>query len=167
MACSLDYGGPVRQILYRFKDHRVPHLARALAPALTASIVLAAQQAGVRCDATTVVVMPTRRSTARRRGFDPLGSVVDFATRKQHVAAVATLLIDTRRTGKTKSLGVWERQVDAAGAFMLRRRTPLPPGPVILVDDIVTTGATAKEAVATLILAGVNVVGVATIAGTP
>jgi len=31
----------------------------------------------------------------------------------------------------------------------------------------VTTGATAKEAAATLILAGVHVVGVATIAGTP
>jgi len=167
MACSLDYRGPVRQVLYRFKDHRIPHLARVLAPALTASIAHVAQHAGVRCADTTVVAMPTRRSTAKRRGFDPLGSVVDFAAREQRFAAVASVLIDTRRAGKAKTLGVWERQVEAAGAFSVRGRTTLPAGPVILVDDIVTTGATAKEATATLILAGVHVVGVATIAGTP
>ena len=48
-------------------------------------------------------------------------------------------------------------------------RGPLPSlgTPVILIDDIVTTGATAREATATLVLAGMNVVAVATIAGTP
>ena len=39
--------------------------------------------------------------------------------------------------------------------------------PVILIDDIVTTGATAREATATLVPAGMKVVAVATIAGTP
>jgi predicted amidophosphoribosyltransferase len=102
VVCSLDYRGPVRQVLYRFKDHRVAHLARPLAPALAASIGFAAQHAGVLPVHTTLTPMPTRRSTARRRGFDPLGSVVEFAIRQQRVAAVRTPLVDTRRAGGTK-----------------------------------------------------------------
>jgi len=179
VACSLEYRGAVRQVLYRFKDHRIPHLARPLAPALAASIGFAAEHAGVECTDTTLVVMPTRRSTAKRRGFDPLGSVVAAAIGEQPVADVSTPLVDTRRAGTSKALGVWERQLATAGAFSVRGpvrgpvrgqrrgRGRLPNGPVILVDDIVTTGATAREAAATLIVAGVHVVAVATIAGTP
>ena len=183
VACALEYRGAVRQVLYRFKDHRIPHLARPLAPALAASIAFAAEHAGIECARTTLVVMPTRRSTAKRRGFDPLGSVVAGAIREQRVAGVRTPLVDIRRAGTSKTLGVWERQLATAGAFAVRGHARghargrsrshsrgsglLPDGPVILVDDIVTTGATAREAAATLIVAGVHVVAVATIAGTP
>lgn len=165
VTCSLDYRGAVRQVLYRFKDHRIPHLARDLGPALASSIAFAAEHGHVSSSQATVVTMPTRRSTARRRGFDPLGLVTAAAVRAHPVAAVRTSLVDTRRRGTSKSLGVWERHEAAAGAFEVRGR--LPTGPVVLVDDIVTTGATAREAAATLILAGVHVVAVATIAGTP
>jgi orotate phosphoribosyltransferase len=59
-----------------------------------------------------------------------------------------------------------------AGAFALRRGVAAPPrlaeGPlVIVVDDVVTTGASAAEACAVLDREGVRVAGVAAVAWTP
>lgn len=165
VACSLDYRGQVRQILYRYKDHRIPQLARVLGPSLSASVDLVAERAGINAQQVVLAVMPTRASTAKRRGFDSLTAITKAAVSKRRVASVCTPLADVRTTGQSKTLGVWERQHHAAGAFKLRG--PMPRGQVVIVDDIVTTGATAREAAATLMLAGVHVIGVAAVAGTP
>jgi len=165
VACSIDYRGEVRQILYRYKDHRIPQLARALGPCLASSIGFVAGHAGVPAREVALAVMPTRASTAKRRGFDSLAAITRVAISHHPVAAVCRPLADIRAAGQTKTLGVWERQHQAAGAFQLRG--PLPSGPIMIVDDIVTTGATAREAAATLMLAGAHVIGVAVVAGTP
>lgn len=165
VACSLDYRGEVRQVLYRYKDHRIPELAGALGPALAASIEFAAEHASTSTSELTAAIIPTRRSTAKRRGFDTVAALTRAATAHRPVAATCTPLADVRRDGHVKSLGVWERQHRTAGAFAIRG--PIPSGPVILIDDIVTTGATAREAAASLMVAGVHVVAVAAVAGTP
>lgn len=165
VACSLDYRTEVRQILYRYKDHRIPQLARVLGPSLAASIDLVASRAGVHAQEVALAIVPTRASSAKRRGFDALAAITKVAVSQRPVASVCTPLADIRSTGQTKTLGVWERQHHAAGAFHLRG--PIPRGPVMIVDDIVTTGATAREAAATLMLAGAHVIGVAVVAGTP
>jgi len=165
VVCSLDYRGAVRQVLYRFKDHRIPQLAHALGPALASSIDFAADRTGLDPSELTLALMPTRRSTARRRGFDSIRSLAGVAVREVPVASICSPLVDTRRAGASKTLGVWERHRAVAGAFALAGQPP--PGPVVLVDDIVTTGATAREAAATLMTAGVYVVAVVTVAGTP
>ena len=64
-------------------------------------------------------------------------------------------------------MGALEREQRTIDAFRLIRERSLPAGPVILIDDVITTGATVKEAAGTLVLAGVQVVAVATLAGTP
>ena len=165
VACALDYRGEVRQILYRYKDHRIPQLARALGPALAASIDFVAEYTAVDPQHVALAVLPTRASTAKRRGFDSLAAITRAATTQRKVASVCAPLIDIRKSGTAKTLGVWERAHHAAGAFEVRG--PLPREPVMIVDDVVTTGATAREAAATLMLAGVHVVGVAVVAGTP
>jgi len=77
------------------------------------------------------------------------------------------LLRDVRTQSGTKHLTALERSTSAQSAFALVGGFSPPTDPVILIDDIVTTGSTAREAVATLITAGAHVLGVATIAGTP
>lgn len=165
VACALDYRGAPRHVLYRYKDHRIRELARVLAPPLAHAITYAAHQAGMTAAALTVVPMPARRSTVRRRGFDHVAYLLSRATHEFQCAGVSRLLRDRRGPGSSKPMGLHERAESIAGAFELRQRPPM--GPVMLVDDIVTTGTTAREAAATLILSGVHVVGVATAAGTP
>ena len=167
VACAVDYRGPVRRMLYRYKDHRMRQLVGAFAPVLASAVVFSANQAGLALERTLLVPMPTRRQSLRRRGFDATDLLVGRALRYVPAAGSARLLVDTRRQGSVKTLGAGERELRAVDAFSVRPSKRLPTGPVILIDDVITTGSTVKEAVATLLLAGVHVAAVATAAGTP
>lgn len=167
VVCALDYRGTTRQVLYRYKDHRIRQLATWLSPALAESIISAAGRAGVRTTDVLLAPMPTRRNNVRRRGFDATAFLVRGALSRVETAGVGQFLIDTRTEGAAKNVGAFEREQRAINAFRIRREKVLPTRPVIVVDDIVTTGATVKEATETLLLAGIQVVAVATVAGTP
>lgn len=167
VVCALDYRGVVRQVLYRYKDHRIRQLARSLSPSLAASIAFAADRVGVPTQHLLLTPMPTRRSSLRRRGFDATALLVREATTHVTTSGVRQVLVDTRTGGAAKHAGAFEREQRAIDAFRIRRERTLPHQPVVLVDDIVTTGATVKEAVETLLVAGVQVLAVATVAGTP
>jgi len=60
-----------------------------------------------------------------------------------------------------RGLGAADRKLNLAGAIRLRERLP---GPVVVVDDVITTGATMTEAVRCLVDGGTTVLGVAAIA---
>jgi predicted amidophosphoribosyltransferase len=79
---------------------------------------------------------------------------------------VASPLRLSREVADSAGLGAAERAANLAGAMSARR--PARPGqPVVLVDDIVTTGATAREACRALGAAGWTPVGFAAVAATP
>ena len=171
VACSLDYRGSVRQVLFRYKDHRTRGLASALAPALGAAIDYVGAHSTSHTRNPIIVPMPARSASRRRRGFDHVRLLAEQATVRSGASSapwtVTSILRDTRSDFGSKRLGAADRESQARGAFVTTSRLPPPNRPVVIVDDIVTTGTTTREAVATLILAGVNVVGVATVAGTP
>ena len=167
VVCSLDYQGPVRQMLNAYKDDGQRSLTPWLAPALLASI----NHALITCVSThqvpTLVPIPTRKSSQRRRGFDHVERLSAAVTRSASRCHTRRVLRDTRSDPGSKYLSAEDRSTHVREAFSVRGTLPALGTPVILIDDIVTTGATAREATATLVLAGMNVVAVATIAGTP
>lgn len=153
---GLDYEGVAREVLLALKrDGRVA-VARGLAPALAAAVVAACPEpSGIR-----VVAVPGTRAAFRRRGFDPvrvllaragLGSWRVFAPARPHRAQ--------------KLLGVGERAANLRGAFRVRR--VVAGHRILLVDDVVTSGATLREAARALRDAGAEVVGAAVVASTP
>ena len=154
-------------MLYRYKDHRMRQLAGAFGPVLASAVAFGAKQAGLPLERAVLVPMPTRAESITKRGFDTTDLLVDQAMRHLRVSGSMRLLVDTRRQGSVKTLGAGERELRAVDAFTVRSAKRLPDAPVILVDDVITTGSTAREAVATLVLAGVHVAAVATVAGTP
>ncbi len=171
VACSLDYRGSVRQVIFRYKDHGIRSLARELGPALAAAIDYVTDVSTEHPSDPILVPMPARRISRRRRGFDHVRLLADQASSytggRSGRLSVSTILRDTRSDAGSKRLGVAERELHTRGAFATASPLPRPDQPVIVIDDIVTTGTTAREVAATLILAGVNVIGVATVAGTP
>jgi len=81
-------------------------------------------------------------------------------------AAVQRPLRTRTRVRDQAGLSAAERVANLDGAFVCAR--PAAPGdrPVVVVDDVLTTGATAREAQRALEVAGHRVIGVATIAAT-
>lgn len=112
----------------------------------------------------TVVPAPTRRYAARRRGGDPVTRIALVATTGGRDADVVRALRMKAFVRDSVGLSGAARQRNVAGRVALSRSARIPDGDVVVVDDVVTTGATAGEAVRVLQTAGARVVAVLALA---
>jgi predicted amidophosphoribosyltransferase len=108
--------------------------------------------------------VPSSRAAVRVRGDDPAWRLARVAAAQLPAARAVRLLHPARRTRDQAGLGTAERARNLAGALRADRG---PVGPVLVVDDVVTTGATLVEATRALRAAGHLVVGAAVVAATP
>lgn len=153
------YAGARRNAIVAVKEHGRTDLRRPLADALRAGLDHLLTW-GVLAAPLTLVPAPTRRTAARRRGGDPVTHIATQAARPpdQSVAAVLRFRAFTRDSVGLSSAA---RQRNVAGRVVLTRPVA---GPVVVVDDVVTTGATVTESVRVLQTAGTDVVAVLTLA---
>ena len=148
------YDGALREILHAFKFHR----RRALAAPLAAMVRQAAGDVLASADA--VVPVPLHPWRALQRGFnqaDDLARLLDLPVRRA--------LWRTRHRPPQASLPASERHANVDAAFRaspLSRR--LRNRRVVLVDDVMTTGATLEACARVLLDAGVRRVSAVTVA---
>ncbi len=109
----------------------------------------------------SLIPAPTRRSAARRRGGDPVSRIATAAVAGRRGLTVVAALRMPALARDSVGLSTAARQHNISGRVRLRRRLA---GEVVLVDDVVTTGATAAEAVRVLHTSGARVVAVLAIA---
>ncbi len=157
------YAGARRQAIIAMKDHGRSDLVTPLAYALAVGVhrLLTWGMADVPL---TIVPAPTRRSAARCRGGDPVTRMATAAVAEHpDIAVVQALRVKTfaRDSARLGSAAARERNLATRVQLRHGRR---PGNEVLLVDDIVTTGVTARESVRVLHAAGVRVAGVLTIA---
>lgn len=105
------------------------------------------------------VPIPTSAAAFRRRGH----RVVEAILHRSGLPSLAVLR-RIRSTRDQRELGRVERAQNVAGS--LRARRPLDGRRVVIVDDVVTTGASVGEAARALREAGAEVIGVACVAHT-
>ena len=110
--------------------------------------------------------------SARRlseRGYNQSWELAQRIARQLRLPAQADLLQRPQDTRHQADLDRAERRRNLHGAFMVdpRRRALLQGRRVALVDDVMTTGATAREAAATLLRSGAAAVEVWALARTP
>jgi ComF family protein len=163
--CAADYGHPWDALIAAFKFHGRAELAGVLAERLLAAV----RHAG---HAQPALLLPVPLSAHRlaERGYNQAWELARRLGQRLAIAADATLLqrpIDT--AAHQAQLGRSERQRNLAAAFMVdpRRRERLRGVHVALVDDVMTTGATAREIGTTLLRAGAAQVDVWVLARTP
>jgi len=124
---------------------------------------------GIR-DPVTLVPVPSSRAAIRKRGHDAIRRTAR-AARPQISASVRVVpaLEQARAVADQAELGVAERAANLSGALDVpaRRARSLGETPVVIVDDVMTTGATLVEAHRALRAAGAWVLGAAVLAATP
>ncbi len=146
-------------VMQAYKAGQTP-CARALGDALhravDAVVAEARERGDIGAEQIALVPIPSSARSYRRRGFHPVELMA-----KRGGMPVVPVLRHTRRVADQRGLGRRDRAANMAGAFALRG--VLRPGcPVILIDDVVTTGATLDAAATTLRASGARVLGAAT-----
>jgi len=152
------YAGARRNAVVALKEHGRRDLVAPLSAALAMGIHRLLSW-GVVAAPLSVVPAPTRRSAARRRGGDPVTRIATAAAGP--AVTVAPVLRTAGLVRDSVGLSSAARQRNIAGRVRL---SAVPSGEVLVVDDIVTTGATAAEAVRVLVAGGARVTAVLTLA---
>ncbi len=142
------YEGPARDLVLALKLRSQRQAAVPLAAALAAAIH------GRGTTASAITWVPARSRDIRRRGFDHAHVIADALGRSLGLPVVATLQRTSARPDQTTLTGAARRE-NLVGAF---RAWNAPPA-VLLVDDLVTTGATASSCAQALRAAGSHIVG--------
>lgn len=176
---ALDYAGVAARCIRRLKEEGETSLAGPLGAALRRAAEMAAREpdgreaspldavepgapadAAARGAGLVLVPVPTSRPAFRRRGY----RVPEVLLRRSGLQA-ARLLVTARTPADQRRLGRRERAQNVRDSMRALRRGAGQR--VLLVDDVVTTGATLDEAARVLRAAGFRVIAGAAVAATP
>jgi predicted amidophosphoribosyltransferase len=167
------YAGLLRALVLDHKEHGRLALARPLGRLLATAVLDARDAAPGRAGEGPVLALvpvPSHAAVVRARGHDPLLRVARAAAarlRRAGVpATVSPLLRVAARPGDQAGLTAEERAANVRGRFVARSGAGPGGPPVVLVDDVVTTGATLREAQRALEAVGVRPLGAAAVAAT-
>jgi ComF family protein len=150
------YEDTLRELIHLFKYGRVRPLAGRLGELIVSAIPR---------DQAFDLVVPVPLHWRRRleRGFNQSELLANAVAKRYGLRAVSA--IRRKRTTATQAgLSNAKRRLNVAGAFAIRRKAEVEGRRVLLVDDVMTTGATLSACAGVLKRAGARYVAVLTLA---
>jgi predicted amidophosphoribosyltransferase len=162
VAGAASYAGVVGGIIIAHKERGRLGLSKPLGDALAVAVTAAADAGCSGCGdrQMAVVPVPSRRATVRGRGHDPVLRTARRAAavlrRAGQDAAVIPALRHTRKVADQADLGRVARAANLHGSMVVRRSADrlLAARCPVLVDDVMTSGATLRECVRAFEAAG-------------
>lgn len=164
-----EYDGEMREMLHLLKFNGVRQVAGHLLGEWLAKAILKLEDQAAR--ALVVIPVPLFRERERSRGFNQATLLAECALK--HLRKLRRgwkLTINTKALARVKdthalfTMQPHERRRNLRGAFRVVDADAVRGREVLLIDDIMTTGATARECARVLLRAGSAKVWVATVA---
>lgn len=155
------YGGLLKQAIRAMKYENQPQVARPLGQWLGQAWL----ESQLHRQKLVVIPIPLHKSKQKQRGYNQAALIAKSFCEETGLKLKLDGLERVRETKAQFSLSELERKANLAEAFQVGQKFR-SDAPVLLVDDIYTTGATAASAVQALGDAGVTVHGLVAIAAT-
>jgi ComF family protein len=162
------YRGRMREAIHALKYDRLHPAAKGLGKMMAEAIAKLAGEAPAEM---LVVPVPLHRAKFAQRGFNQSRSLAVEALqflRRTHpqwrLALAPSTLMRLRATDTQAGLTPRQRRLNVRGAFSVSDSSQVKSQHILVVDDILTTGATARAAAQALLNAGAASVWVATLA---
>ncbi len=162
------YTGRMREAVHALKYQKLHPASRRLGRMLASAVAQLQPATG---DDLLVVPVPLHRSKRSERGFNQtslLAAAAVRALRESHpqwrLTLASGVLVRHRATGSQAGLTPRQRRLNVRNAFRVPNPAALAGRHILVVDDILTTGATVRSASRALVAAGAASVWVATLA---
>lgn len=148
---AVMYRDVVKDLVWKLKFGRAQSAAKVMAA------IMAERYSHMIADDVLIVPVPTATKRVRSRGYDQ-AVLIAKALAGQTGHRYASLLI---RVGAQEQIGAGkvQRKEQLQGVFMVRQDSLVHDARILLIDDVMTTGATLETAAAVLRQAGAKVVG--------
>jgi ComF family protein len=159
--CAVDYLAPWDRLIVGFKYHGQIDLAGVLAERLQAGLDGAAQ-----AWPDLVLPVPLAQERLAERGYNQAWELARRVAMRLQRPASARLLTRPLARAPQAGLGREQRRRNLQGAFAVALPQAVAGRRIALVDDVLTTGATAAEATQALLAAGAAAVQVWALART-
>lgn len=142
------------QLIFRIKNTRDRHAVSFLASELDTVIERAGVDALLDPEQTVLVYVPRRRSAYLESGTDQAKDLAVALSKKTNLPIVRALIRKKGNQKEQKTLSTGERLRNARASYEVCADAPIKGKTVLLVDDIVTTGASMAACVKKLKRAG-------------
>ncbi len=155
---ALVYGGPARKVLLALKHGDRQHLARIMAPHM-------ARAAGPMLGSDSLIVpVPLHRWRLWQRGFNQAALLAQAIAKLSGAPIAIDALERVKPTPPSKGMGRKARAANVRGAFRVADRRRIAGRRIVLIDDVMTSGATADACARLLRRGGAREVNVLTFA---
>jgi len=146
---GVQYEGPVRDAMVKFKYSRALHMGRGLSVLLLDAFYRHFQQG----DFDFIVPVPMHRRRLVQRGFNQAAVLAERISRRILTPIDRTSLIKTKDTPPQVGLPRSQRIKNLKNAFAVSHPEKIRDRRILLIDDVATTGSTVNECSRTLLKA--------------
>lgn len=154
---AIEYSSVAQRVLLGSKESGLHNADQLISQALLHSLNYLYGERGI----ADLVPIPSRKSATRRRGRNFL-LIHTLELAKSPRVLTRQVLGHTRRVKDQSSLSARQREANLNGSLACLQIAERPYIPVIIVDDVLTTGATLREAGRALNQGGFTVIGAIT-----
>jgi len=147
-----DYRPSVREVILRAKEENDRAARRILTHAISVglkSLKISPQY--------VVIAIPSSGAANRIRGYSHCDLLATSVGKAVGVPVVQQALTEVRRVRDQAGLSAGERMTNVADSFALSRAARNIASPVVVIDDVVTTGSSMREALRALAAADIPV----------
>ena len=152
------YEGDVRRSIHRYKFNGARHYADAYGRLLAMRILRDLPQADV------ITWVPISRQRLRKRGYDQVALLAHSTAKELGRKAKSTLKKIRDNPPQSSLVHPSQRRANVLGVYKVKDPDAIKGKTILLLDDVITTGATAGECARVLLTAGAKEVHCAAVA---